>query len=74
MLPKVRSASEVVALDLVLTQVEKAAGLPAGHIGIEPQIEDALGLTNITGIASSSPRVLTLVFGPADFMLPSGWT
>ena len=43
LLPKVRTASEVVALDLVLSQVEKAAGLPVGHVGIEPQIEDALG-------------------------------
>ena len=59
-------------MDLVLTQVEKAAGLPAGHIGIEPQIEDALGLTNINEIATASPRVLTLVFGPADFMASIG--
>ena len=72
LLPKARSAAEVVALDLVLTQVEKAAGLPVGHIGIEPQIEDALGLTNIDQIATASPRVLTLVFGPADFMASVG--
>lgn len=72
LLPKVRTASEVVALDLVLSQVEKAAGLPVGHIGIEPQIEDALGLTNINEIATASPRVLTLVFGPADFMASIG--
>lgn len=72
LLPKVRTASEVVALDLVLSQVEKAAGLPVGHVGIEPQIEDALGLTNINEIATASPRVLTLVFGPADFMASIG--
>lgn len=72
LLPKVRTAAEVVALDLVLSQVEKAAGLPVGHIGIEPQIEDALGLTNINEIATASPRVLTLVFGPADFMASIG--
>ncbi|MBB1011287.1 citrate lyase subunit beta/citryl-CoA lyase [Dietzia kunjamensis] len=72
LLPKARSAAEVVALDLVLTQVEKAAGLPVGHIGIEAQIEDALGLTNIDQIATASPRVLTLVFGPADFMASVG--
>lgn len=72
LLPKVRTAAEVTALDLVLTQVEKAAGLPVGHIGIEPQIEDALGLTNIDAIATASPRVLTLVFGPADFMASLG--
>src|SRR3954447_26801002 len=39
MLPKVQSAAEVVALDLLLTQVEINSGLPAGHIGIEAQIE-----------------------------------
>src|SRR6478672_8590838 len=31
MLPKVQSAAEVVALDLLLTQVEQEAGLPVGH-------------------------------------------
>lgn len=72
LLPKVRTSAEVAALDLVLTQVEKSAGLPVGHIGIEPQIEDALGLTNIDDIATASPRVLTLVFGPADFMASIG--
>ncbi|WP_194861127.1 CoA ester lyase [Dietzia sp. SYD-A1] len=72
LLPKARSAAEVRALDLVLTQVEKSAGLPVGHIGIEPQIEDALGLTHIDEIAAASPRVLTLVFGPADFMASIG--
>src|SRR5947199_1448669 len=35
MLPKVQSAAEVVALDLLLTQVEQRAGLPVGHIVIE---------------------------------------
>ena len=28
MLPKVQSAAEVIALDLLLTQVEKTSGLP----------------------------------------------
>ncbi len=68
LLPKVPDASHVKALDLLLTQVEKAHGLEVGRIGIEPQIEDALGLTNINEIATAGPRVQTLVFGPADFM------
>ena len=33
MLPKVQSAAEIVALDLLLTQVEKTSGLPAGTSG-----------------------------------------
>ena len=35
MLPKVESAAQVVALDMLLTQVERHAGLPVGHVGIE---------------------------------------
>ncbi|MFE3293207.1 HpcH/HpaI aldolase/citrate lyase family protein [Rhodococcus sp. NPDC059234] len=68
LLPKVVDASHVQALDLLLTQVEKANGLEVGRIGIEAQIENAVGLTNIDAIATASPRVQTLVFGPADFM------
>ncbi|MFD3746056.1 HpcH/HpaI aldolase/citrate lyase family protein [Nocardia sp. NPDC058633] len=68
LLPKVTDAGQVRALDLLLTQVEKASGLEVGRIGIEPQLENALGLRNIDAIATASPRVQALVFGPADFM------
>jgi citrate lyase subunit beta/citryl-CoA lyase len=67
MLPKVQSAAEVVALDLLLTQVEKNSGLPVGHIGIEAQIETARGLINVEEICAASPRLETIIFGPADF-------
>ena len=68
MLPKVQDAGQVTALDLLLTQVEKTAGLPAGRIGIEAQIENARGLMNVDAIAAASPRLETIIFGPADFM------
>ncbi|QIS22505.1 HpcH/HpaI aldolase/citrate lyase family protein [Nocardia terpenica] len=68
LLPKVLDAGQVRALDLLLTQLEKAHGFEVGRIGIEPQIENAVGLRNIDEIATASPRVQTLVFGPADFM------
>ena len=67
MLPKVQSAAEVVALDLLLNQVEVAAGLPPGHIGIEAQIETARGLIEVEEICASSSRLETNIFGPADF-------
>jgi citrate lyase subunit beta/citryl-CoA lyase len=66
-LPKVTDASHVVALDLLLTQVERSHGLPLGRIAIDAQIEDAAGLTNINAIAAA-PRVAALVLGPADLM------
>jgi citrate lyase subunit beta/citryl-CoA lyase len=68
MLPKVQTAEQVVALDLLLTQLEKVHGYEPGRIGIEAQIENALGLTNVNAIAQASPRVETIIFGPADFM------
>lgn len=67
-LPKVQSSQHIVALDLLLTQVERANGLDIGRIGIEAQIENAPGLVNVNAIAASSPRVETLIFGPADFI------
>src|SRR5215471_10554902 len=67
MLPKVQTAAEVVALDLLLSQVEAHAGLPAGHIGIEAQIETARGLINVEEICAASPRLEAIIFGPADF-------
>ena len=68
MLPKVQTADQVIALDLLLTQLEKSNGLEVGRIGIEAQIENALGLINVDAIAQASPRVETIIFGPADFM------
>ena len=68
MLPKVESAGHIQWLDLTLTQLEKALGLQVGRIGIEAQIENAAGLVNVDAIAAASPRVETIIFGPADFM------
>lgn len=66
-LPKVTDAHHVQALDLLLTQLERSHGIPVGHIGIDVQIENAKGLSNIHAIAAA-PRVQALVLGPADLM------
>jgi citrate lyase subunit beta / citryl-CoA lyase len=71
-LPKVSSATQVAWLDLLLGQVEQAAGLSAGRIRIEAQIEDAAGLAAVEAIAAASGRLDSLVFGPADFMASIG--
>jgi citrate lyase subunit beta / citryl-CoA lyase len=67
-LPKVQNAAHVTWLDLLLTQIEEAIGLEIGRIGIEAQIEDARGLVEVDAIGAASPRLETLIFGPADFM------
>ncbi|MFV0451422.1 MAG: HpcH/HpaI aldolase/citrate lyase family protein [Propioniciclava sp.] len=71
-LPKCTGADQVRALDLLLTQVEQTAGLPVGQIGLEAQIEDALGLLHVNEIAGASARLESLVFGPGDFMASLG--
>jgi citrate lyase subunit beta / citryl-CoA lyase len=72
MLPKVQSAAQVVAMDLLLTQVEINHGLPPGHIGIEAQIETAQGLINVEEICAASPRVETVILGPVDMSASMG--
>ena len=66
MLPKVQSAADVQALDMLLTQIEETTGRKS-TVGIEPQIETARGLINVEEICAASPRLETIVFGPADF-------
>lgn len=72
MLPKVQNAAQVVAMDLLLTQVEINHGLPAGHVGIEAQIETAQGLINVEEICAASPRIETVILGPVDFSASMG--
>lgn len=68
MVPKVQTADDVILIAGELTALEREAGLEQGSIGLELQIEDALGLVNVEQIAAASERIETLVFGPADFM------
>jgi citrate lyase subunit beta / citryl-CoA lyase len=71
-LPKVTGPLDVGWLDLLLSQLEQATGLPSGRIAIEAQIEDAAGLANVDAIATASARLEALIFGPADFMASMG--
>src|SRR6202000_2640134 len=71
-LPKVSDPGAVVWLDVLLGQLEQATGLAPGRIGIEAQIEDAAGLAAADAIAAASSRLVSLVFGPADFMASIG--
>ncbi len=66
MLPKVQSAGDVVALDHLLTQIELNTSRRT-KVGIEAQIETTRGLINVEEICAASPRMETIVFGPADF-------
>ncbi|MGH6979840.1 MAG: HpcH/HpaI aldolase/citrate lyase family protein [Stellaceae bacterium] len=66
MIPKVGTGADVYALDLLVTQIERARGYTK-RLGFELQIESALGMQNIHAIAASSPRNESLHFGPGDY-------
>ena len=66
LIPKVGTASDVYAVDMLLTQIEKAMGFK-NRIGLEIMIESALGMQNIGEIACASERIESLHFGAGDY-------
>jgi len=67
-LPKVSTTADVFWLSERLDALEVQLGIAPESIGIEVQIEDALGLVNVDAIAACNSRIETIIFGPADFM------
>ncbi|MFT3671146.1 HpcH/HpaI aldolase/citrate lyase family protein [Aestuariivirga sp.] len=66
MIPKVGTAADVYAVDMLVTQIEAAKGRKK-RIGFELIIETALGMQNIHEISAASPRNESLHFGVADY-------
>lgn len=66
MIPKVGTAADVYAVDMLVTQIEDAKGFKK-RIGFEHIIETALGMQNVTEIAGASKRNESLHFGVADY-------
>ncbi len=66
MIPKVGTASDIYAVDMLVTQIETAIGRKK-RIGFEMIIETALGMQNVHEIAAASKRNESLHFGVADY-------
>ena len=66
MIPKVGTAADVYAVDMMVTQIEAAKGYKK-RIGFEHIIETALGMQNVSEIAAASPRNESMHFGVADY-------
>jgi malyl-CoA/(S)-citramalyl-CoA lyase len=66
MVPKVGTAADVYAVDMMVTQIESAKGYKK-RIGFEHIIETALGMQNVSAIAAASRRNESLHFGVADY-------
>ncbi|WP_129115496.1 HpcH/HpaI aldolase/citrate lyase family protein [Halegenticoccus tardaugens] len=71
-IPKVKSPSDVHTVENLLEQVEVNAGLEVGSVGLEPQIEDGLGMNNVDEIAHASDRLDSIIFGPGDYSAAMG--
>jgi malyl-CoA/(S)-citramalyl-CoA lyase len=66
LIPKVGTAADVYAIDMMVTQIETAMGR-SKRIGFEVLIETALGMANVEAIAQSSKRLEAMSFGVADY-------
>ena len=66
MIPKVGTAADIYAVDMLVTQVE-AATKRKKKVGFELIVETALGMANVHEIAAASKRIESLHFGVADY-------
>ncbi|WP_281824129.1 L-malyl-CoA/beta-methylmalyl-CoA lyase [Jannaschia rubra] len=71
MIPKVGCAADVYAVDALVTAVEAARGRTR-RIDFEVIIESAAGLAHVEEIAASSPRLVAMSLGAADFAASMG--
>ena len=71
MVPKVGTAADVYAVDMLISQIEQAMGLKK-RIGLELLVETALGMRNVEEIAAASRRAESLHFGVADYAASTG--
>ncbi|MCW5602954.1 MAG: CoA ester lyase [Burkholderiales bacterium] len=66
LVPKIGVAADVYAVDMLVTQIETARSRTK-RIGLELQIETALGMANVEAIAQASRRAEAICFGAGDF-------
>jgi citrate lyase subunit beta / citryl-CoA lyase len=65
--PKVETPDQVKTVEQILDRQEPEAGLDRGSVRLLVAIESPRGLFNAYAIATSSPRVIGLLFGAEDF-------
>jgi citrate lyase subunit beta / citryl-CoA lyase len=65
--PKTESVEEVKIVERILDEREPKMGLPGGSVRLLIALESPKGLFNAYAIATSSPRIIGLMFGAEDF-------
>jgi len=71
MIPKAGNASDIYAVDALVTAIERAKGR-SKRINFEVIIESAAGICHVEEIAASSPRRQAISLGAADFAASMG--
>ena len=71
-LPKVEHARDVQLIATAIGALETEHGMAPGHVRLLLQIESALALTHLHGIAAAHPRVMGMMLGSEDFSLDLG--
>ena len=71
-IPKVETAAEIERLAAQVERLERARGLPVGHVKLSIAIETTKGLLACASIATASPRIVTMGVGPEDYCLSLG--
>ncbi|MEM9853348.1 MAG: L-malyl-CoA/beta-methylmalyl-CoA lyase [Pseudomonadota bacterium] len=71
MIPKVGNASDIYAVDALVTAIERAKGREK-PISFEVIIESAAGIAHVEEIAAASPRMAAMSLGAADFAASMG--
>ncbi len=71
LVPKAENAERLAVVDEVLAELESAAGMPVGEVGVIALVETAKGLLNAPALAAA-PRVMALALGPEDLALDLG--
>ncbi|MEP0960378.1 MAG: L-malyl-CoA/beta-methylmalyl-CoA lyase [Roseobacter sp.] len=71
MIPKVGCASDIYAVDALVTAIETAFGR-SKKIDFEVIIESAAGIAHVEEIAAASPRLVAMSLGAADFAASMG--
>src|SRR4029079_2607153 len=65
MVPKVEGPWDIHYVDRILAQLEAKAGLTKPLL-VHASLETSLGVVNVEEIATASPRMQGMSFGPAD--------
>jgi citrate lyase subunit beta/citryl-CoA lyase len=71
MIPKVETVADVKFVSNMLRMIEENMGFERA-IGLEVQIETAIGLKNLHDIAAADDRIEDLILGPADMSASLG--